>query len=141
MIEHADLPALNAVLNAGAAAAIGLGWRAIKRRRESVHKRWMLAAVALSACFLVSYLAYHFGGEAKHFPGTGLVKTLYLTLLLSHVVLAAAVVPLVLVTVFFALRDERPRHRRLARWTLPIWLYVSVTGVLVYLAVHVIDWP
>jgi putative membrane protein len=140
MIEHADLPALNAVLNALAATAIALGWRAIKRRRETVHKRWMLAAVALSACFLVSYLAYHFGGEAKRFPGTGIAKTLYLVMLFTHVVLAAAVVPLVLVTVFFALRDQRLRHKRLARWTLPIWLYVSVTGVLVYLAVHVVDW-
>ena len=135
-----DLPLVNACLNGASAMAVTAGLIAIKRRREAAHKRWMLTAVVLSACFLVSYVLYHTSGQEKRFEGQGLIKTAYLAMLASHVLLAVLVVPLVLVTVVRGLADQRPRHRRIARWTLPIWLYVSVTGVLVYLAVHVIRW-
>ena len=132
-----ELPTLNAALNAASAACVVAGLIAIKRKRERRHKRWMLTAVALSTAFLVSYVIYHTTAEPKANSFDGWVRTAYLAMLFSHVVLAMVVVPLVVVTVVLALRDSRAKHRRLARWTLPIWLYVSVTGVLVYLSLYV----
>lgn len=132
-----DLPAVNATLNAVSAILVVAAVVAIKRRREVVHRRLMLTAVVVSTAFLVCYIVYHGFSESKPFKAQGWVRPAYFAMLISHVVLAAAVVPLVLVTVVRGLKDQRDRHRRIARWTVPIWLYVSVTGVLVYLSVHV----
>lgn len=127
-----DLPALNALLNATSAALLVVGWALIRRRRIVAHRRVMFAAVAVSIAFLVSYLVYHFQVGSVRFQGRGAVRALYFTILMSHTLLAAALPPLVLVTLVRALRERFDRHRAIARWTLPIWLYVSVTGVVVY---------
>jgi uncharacterized membrane protein YozB (DUF420 family) len=127
-----DLPTLNALLNALAALLLVVGWLLIRRRRIEAHRRAMLADFATSALFLASYLVYHFQVGSVRFQGQGAVRTLYFAILLSHTVLAAAVPPLALVTLWRALARRFDRHRRIARWTLPIWLYVSITGVLVY---------
>lgn len=137
-------PALHAVLNLIAATLLTLGWMAIKGRSpvaprgkdERLHKRLMLAALAVSALFLASYLDYHADVGSVPFWGEGGIRTVYLVVLVPHIVLAAAMVPFILATVWFALSGRLERHRRLARWTLPVWLYVSVTGVLVYVMNH-----
>lgn len=126
------MPALNAMLNASAALALVVGYAAIRRRRVTLHRTCMLVAVGLSTVFLVSYLAYHAQVGSRPYGGTGWRRSLYFTVLLSHTVLAAAIVPLVLVTLRRALRGQFARHARLARWTWPLWVYVSVTGVVVY---------
>ena len=127
-----DLPALNAFLNATSAALLVVGWSLIRRRRILAHRRVMIAAVAVSIAFLASYLVYHFQVGSVRFQGRGAERALYFTILVSHTLLAAAVPPLVLVTLVRALRERFDRHRAIARWTLPVWLYVSVTGVAVY---------
>lgn len=132
-----DLPALNASLNSCAAICMVAGVVAIKRGKEAGHKRLMLAAVTFSALFLVSYLVYHGFGESKKFLVQGFWRYAYFTMLITHVILAVAVVPLVLLSVVRGLREQREAHRKIVRITFPIWLYVSVTGVLVYFAVHV----
>ncbi len=131
-MTSADLPALNAGLNALSGAFLLTGATFIQLRREHAHRVCMLAAFVTSALFLVSYLVYHALHGSTPFTGQGPIRTLYFTILISHTILAAAVPPLAILTVVAALRDQRTRHRRLARWTLPIWLYVSVTGVTVY---------
>jgi uncharacterized membrane protein YozB (DUF420 family) len=120
------------VLNALSAGLLLWGYVLIRRGRREAHRRAMLGAVACSAVFLVSYLTYHAQVGSVRFTGTGPIRTLYFTILLTHTVLAAAILPLVLVTLRRALRGDFARHRRLARITLPIWAYVSVTGVVVY---------
>jgi uncharacterized membrane protein YozB (DUF420 family) len=127
-----DLPGLNACLNATAAVLLVVGWRLIKTGRREAHRKVMLAAVACSAAFLASYLVYHFNVGSVRFQRTGVIRTVYLTILLTHTVLATAIVPLVLVTLNHGLRERFDRHRRIARWTMPLWLYVSVTGVVIY---------
>lgn len=127
-----DLPALNALLNATSAVLLFLGWRLIRRGRREAHRRAMLAAVACSTVFLVSYLTYHVQVGSVRFQGQGAIRTVYFTILISHTILAVAVVPLVLVTLVRALQARFDRHRRLARITFPIWCYVSITGVIVY---------
>jgi uncharacterized membrane protein YozB (DUF420 family) len=127
-----DLPALNAVLNALAAVFLVLGYVLIRTGRREAHRRAMLAAVTCSAVFLVSYLTYHAQVGSVRFARTGTIRTVYLTILFTHTVLAAVILPLVLVTLRRALRGDFPRHRRLARITFPLWGYVSVTGVVVY---------
>ncbi len=132
-----DLPTLNAILNTSAAITILAGYAFIRRGRQiGRHRAAMLAGFAFSTAFLTSYVTYHVSVEAKRFGGTGLVRYAYLSMLASHVVLAIALVPLVLATLWFAIRGRFERHVRLARWTFPIWLYVSVTGVLVYLSIY-----
>jgi uncharacterized membrane protein YozB (DUF420 family) len=131
-VELRDLPALNAILNATAAVLLSIGYVLIRKGRIETHRKVMLAAFTTSALFLVSYLVYHANVGSKHFPGQGTIRTVYLTILLTHTVLAAVIVPLVLVTLSRALSARFDRHRALARLTLPIWLYVSVTGVIVY---------
>jgi putative membrane protein len=126
------LPTLNAVLNAAAAVAILTGYLAIRRRRVALHRAAMLTAFAVSTLFLVSYVVYHLQAGSKHFEGTGWVRGAYFSILLSHTLLAVAIVPLVLTTLYRALTAQFTRHARLARWTFPLWLYVSVTGVVVY---------
>lgn len=127
-----DLPALNALLNATSAVLLFLGWRLIRRGRREAHRRAMLAAVACSTVFLVSYLTYHVQVGSVRFQGQGAIRTVYFTILISHTILAVTVVPLVLVTLVRALQARFDRHRRLARITFPIWCYVSITGVIVY---------
>jgi uncharacterized membrane protein YozB (DUF420 family) len=127
-----DLPTLNAVLNATAAALLLLGFVLIKQGRREAHRRAMLGALACSALFLVSYLAYHFQVGSVRFQGQGVLRTVYFAVLLSHTVLAVVIVPLVLVTFMRAHKGRFEDHRRIARITFPIWGYVSVTGVIVY---------
>lgn len=130
MLRH--LPTLNASLNALAAGLLLLGYAAIRSGRREVHRRLMLAALCTSAAFLASYLVYHFQVGSVRFTGQGTVRALYLSILLTHTVLAAASVPLVGATLFKALSGRFESHRRWARWTLPVWAYVSVTGVVIY---------
>ena len=132
MIGLRDLPALNAILNSIAAVLLVWGFVLIRRGRKGTHRRVMIAAFTVSVLFLVSYLVYHAGVGTVPFQKTGAIRTVYLTILFTHTVLAAAVPPLAIVTLVRGLRGRFDRHRRLARWTLPIWLYVSVTGVVVY---------
>jgi uncharacterized membrane protein YozB (DUF420 family) len=136
MLALADLPALNAVLNATSAILLSAGYGFIRRRQITAHKRCMLTACATSALFLMSYLTYHYHMGSMPFRGQGWVRPLYLAILISHSVLAATVVPLVIVTLFRAWKADFRKHARLARWTLPIWLYVSVTGVIVYVMLY-----
>jgi len=126
------LPALNAFLNGTSAVLLSAGFAFIRRRNVAAHRACMLAAFGVSAAFLVSYVVYHAQAGSVPFQGRGLVRPVYFALLLSHIVLAAAIVPLALTTIHRAWTERFDRHRRLARWTLPIWLYVSVTGVVIY---------
>ncbi len=132
MIPLAALPALNAALNGTSACLLVAGFLCIRRKRVTAHKACMLSAVATSTLFLISYLTYHYHVGSVPFRGQGWARPVYFSILSSHTVLAAATLPLVLVTLTRALRGRFQRHARIARWTLPVWLYVSVTGVLVY---------
>lgn len=132
------LPTLNASLNALAAVLLLVGYGLIRRRRERAHKWVMIAALGVSAAFLVSYLVYHYHHGSERFQGPPVVRALYLSMLASHVVLAAGVPVLAGWTIYLGLRDRRASHRRLARWTLPIWWYVSLTGVVIYLMLYVL---
>lgn len=126
------LPALNALLNGLSASALLIGFTFIRARRISAHRKSMITAFIFSSLFLVCYIAnYALHGES-HYPGHSLVRAIYLGILISHVLLSVVALPLVLVTFFFALTRRIPTHRKIARWTFPIWLYVSVTGVIVY---------
>jgi uncharacterized membrane protein YozB (DUF420 family) len=131
------LPTLNAVLNATSAALVLAGWGFIRRRRIAAHRACMAGAVVASALFLVSYLAYHARIGSMPYRGTGPLRVAYFAILISHTLLAAVIVPLVAVTLTRALRERFEAHRRIARVTLPIWLYVSVTGVVIYLMLYV----
>jgi putative membrane protein len=130
------LPTVNAALNLLSATLLFAGWRAIRRGDRERHKQLMLAAVSSSAVFLVSYLTRVALTGTHRFPDDGALRAVYLVVLLTHTVLAAAAAPLVLRTVFLSLRDRIGEHRRIARWTLPIWMYVSVTGVVVYVMLY-----
>lgn len=127
-----DLPTLNAALNAVSALCLLVGWLLIRRGHRDAHRRAMLCALAASSLFLASYLYYHFHVGSVRFSGQGLVRGIYLAILLSHTLLAIAILPLIAVTLSHALRARFDRHRRIARFTLPAWAYVSVTGVVVY---------
>ena len=131
-----DLPAVNATLNGVAFLLLTAGYVLIRRGRRDLHKRCMLAALATSALFLVSYVTYHFNAGSRPFPGQGPVRIVYFAILITHVILAAAILPLALTTTARGLLDQYDRHVRIARWTLPIWLYVSVTGVIIYLMLY-----
>lgn len=130
------LPHLNATLNATSAILLIFGYYFIKRGRVVAHRRCQMSAVVTSVLFLISYLVYHYHHGATRFPGQGIVRPFYFTLLTTHTVLAVVIVPFVVVTVLRARRGDFVRHRRIARWTLPMWLYVSITGVLVYLMLY-----
>ena len=127
-----DLPTLNAVLNAASALLLLAGWRLIRNGQRRAHRGAMLAAVATSTLFLVSYLAYHARVGSVRFTGQGAIRAIYLSILVSHTILAAAIVPLVLVTAGRGLGGRFEAHRAIARYTLPLWLWVSVSGVVVY---------
>lgn len=136
MHDYSLFPVLNAFLNGTSAVLIATGVVLIRRKRRTAHKRVMIAAVITSTLFLISYLYYHANVGSVRFQGQGLVRPVYFAILLTHTVLAAGVVPLVLVTVVRALRGRFERHRASARWTYPVWLYVSVTGVVIYLMLY-----
>ena len=127
-----DLPALNATLNASSAVLLVLAYRAIRGHRIEPHRKLMLAAAAISAVFLTSYLVYHAHVGSVRFNGVGPVRAVYFTILITHTILAVTIVPMVLRTLYLGLRRRDEQHRRLARWTFPLWLYVSVTGVVIY---------
>lgn len=133
-----DLPLLNASLNATSAALLLLGYVFIRTRRVRLHRAAMLAAFIVSTLFLISYLVYHANVGSKPFPGHGAVRPVYFAILISHIVLAATVPPLALITLIRGLRARFERHVAVARWTLPIWLYVSVTGVVIYVMLYVV---
>ena len=136
MLSVSDLPTLNAFLNGTSAILLLSGYVAIRKRRIPIHRACMIAALVVSVLFLTSYLYYHSQAGSTRFTGQGWVRPLYFTILISHSVLAAVIVPLVIVTVVRALRGKFERHRRIARWTWPIWMYVSVTGIVVYLMLY-----
>ena len=130
------LPSVNAVLNATAAVLLVWGYTLIRRRRIAQHRKVMQTAFVVSCLFLVCYLVYHYQVGSVRFPKSGAIKTLYLSILGTHTVLAAAVPVLAIITLRRGLSARFDKHRRIARWTLPIWLYVSVTGVVVYLMLY-----
>lgn len=136
MIPYAQLPHLNAVLNSASALFLLAGYLFIRRRRIALHRLCMLCAFAASSLFLASYLIYHFHAGSVRFQGQGIARTLYFFILTTHTILAAVIVPLILRTLYLALRERWPDHRRLARWTWPLWLYVSATGVAIYLMLY-----
>ena len=130
------LPALNATLNATSAALLTTGWFFIRSGNVTAHRRCMISAFVTSSLFLISYVIYHAQSGSKPYPGTGVMRYVYFSILIPHVTLAAVVLPMAIVTLGRGLRREDVRHRRLARWTLPIWLFVSVTGVIVYVMLY-----
>jgi putative membrane protein len=134
--DYAAFPILNAVLNGTSAMLIGSGVVLIRQKHRTAHKRVMLTAVVTSTLFLISYIYYHAHVGSVRFHGQGLSRPLYFGILISHTILAAAVVPLVIVTLVRALRGRFDRHRASARWTYPVWLYVSVTGVVIYFMLY-----
>jgi uncharacterized membrane protein YozB (DUF420 family) len=142
-VTGADLPWFNAILNSTCTILLLLGWIAIRLRYETLHKIAMLLALAVSMVFLASYLFYHFAVmemEPTRFRGEGTARYIYFAILLSHTILAIVVAPLALFIAVQGLRDARLLHKKVARWTLPIWLYVSVTGVVVYWMLYRVEW-
>ncbi len=135
-LDYNIFPALNASLNGASAVLITSGRLLIRRQRVRLHRACMIAAVSSSTLFLVSYLYYHVHVGSVHFPGQGWVRPLYFTILFSHTFLAAIVVPMVVLSLSYGLREKFDRHRRIARWTFPVWLYVSITGVVVYVMLY-----
>src|SRR5579859_488056 len=136
MADYSIFPALNATLNGASAVLITTGRVLVGRKRIALHRACMIAAFATSSVFLISYLFYHAHVGSVRFPGQGWVRAVYFAILISHTVLAAAVVPLVLLSLNYGLRARFDRHRRISRWTFPIWLYVSITGVVVYIILY-----
>ncbi|MEK7878568.1 MAG: DUF420 domain-containing protein [candidate division NC10 bacterium] len=130
--DGSALPAVNAFLNGASALLLTAGYFFIRRKKVTAHKLCMLTAFGVSSLFLVSYLIYHYQVGSVPFGGTGVIRAVYFPLLISHITLAALIVPLALVTIYRAWNAEFEKHARIARWTLPLWLYVSVTGVVVY---------
>ena len=131
-----DLPALNASLNAISAMLLTTGYVLVRRGRADLHKRCMLAALSTSALFLISYVVYHLNAGSRPFVGQGPIRFVYFAILITHVILAAVILPLALTTATRGLLGQYDRHVRIARWTLPLWLYVSVTGVVIYLMLY-----
>jgi uncharacterized membrane protein YozB (DUF420 family) len=135
-----DLPAVNATLNGISGVLLLIGYLLIRARKIELHRRVMIAAFTTSSLFLVCYIVYHAQVGSVRFVRQGFVRPLYFTILITHVTLAAVVLPLALVTLSRGLKDRYARHRAIARWTFPIWLYVSVTGVLVYVLLYQPTW-
>jgi len=134
MIEH--LPSLNVSLNMASAILLALGYRAVRRRDLDTHKRFMVAALCTSAAFLTSYLVYHYTTESNPYPFHDWTRPLYFAILIPHIILAAIMVPFILTGVGLALCGRFPTHARLMRWVFPVWMYVSVTGILVYVMLY-----
>lgn len=131
-----DLPTLNAILNSFCTVLLIIGWILILQKKRDAHRAFMISAFVVSLAFLASYLYYHFRVGSVKFTGQGPVRTVYFTILISHTILAMVVAPMVLITLSRGLAKKFDKHKKIARWTLPIWLYVSVTGVLVYLMLY-----
>ena len=136
MVDYSIFPPLDAVLNGTSAVLVATARAQIRRGQIAAHRALMIAAVCTSSLFLVFYLWYHAHVGTVHFTGTGWSRPVYFGILITHTVLAAAIVPLVIITLVLGLRRRDPKHRRIARWTYPIWIYVSCTGVLVYLMLY-----
>jgi uncharacterized membrane protein YozB (DUF420 family) len=134
--QYAIYPVINATLNGTSAALLLAGRWQIKRGRMAAHRAFMLTAVCTSTLFLASYLYYHWHVGSVHFQGQGWSRPVYFSILISHTILAATIVPLVIITLSRALRERFDRHRAIARWTYPLWLYVSVTGVVIYFMLY-----
>ena len=134
------LPSVNAVLNGTCAVLLVAGYLFIRRKAVLAHRACMASAFFVSILFLISYLTYHAMHGSTRFPGTGWIRPAYFAILISHTVLAVLIVPLVLRTLYLALRNRFEAHRQIARWTLPLWLYVSVTGVVVYWMLYRVRW-
>lgn len=135
-LDYTMLPAVNATLNAIAALCLSVGWFFIRRRDMRRHRAAMLSAFVMSSLFLVSYLVYHANVGSVPFQGQGAIRYVYFAILITHIILAALILPLALITLSRALSQKFDRHRAIARWTLPIWLYVSVTGVVIYVMLY-----
>ncbi len=138
MIPYAELPHLDALLNGTSALLLFMGYYFIRKKKRRVHRGFMLGATATSLLFLISYLVYHSHVGSVHFLKRGFVRPIYFSVLISHTILAAAILPLVVITLSHALAGKFDRHKRIARWTLPLWIYVSITGVAVYVMLYVI---
>ena len=136
MLTISDLPALNATLNGIAAILLVTGYLFIKQGRRRQHQWCMLGALTTSALFLVSYVTYHLHAGSRPFPGQGPIRVVYFAILITHVILAAVIVPLALLTAIRGLRSQFDKHVKIARWTFPVWVYVSVTGVVIYLMLY-----
>ncbi len=136
MVDYSALPTLNAVLNGASAVLIGVGRSFIRRGKMALHRRLMIAAVVSSSLFLISYIWYHAHVGNVHFRGQGWSRPVYFSILFTHTVLAAALVPLVLITLTRGLRGLYGRHKPIARWTYPVWMYVSITGVVIYFLLY-----
>jgi uncharacterized membrane protein YozB (DUF420 family) len=141
-IDLSIFPVINATLNGAAAVLIGTGVYFIKTNRPAIHKKFMISAFITSTVFLICYLTYHTllgtqsGSVQKHFAGPPLARDVYFTILISHTILAVTIVPLVLITLTRGLKARYPQHRAIARWTYPLWAYVSVTGVVIYFMLY-----
>ena len=134
------LPLINAILNGTSAVLISVGLWAIKRRKRRLHMQLMLAAFASSALFLVNYIYFHYSHGDTHFAGFGIIRPIYFTVLISHIVLSMVTFPMILTSLYLGLTNRLETHRRLSKWTWTGWMYVSVTGVVVYFMLHVIGW-
>ena len=136
MIDYSLLPEVNATLNATSGILLLTGYVLIKQRRINAHRNAMLAAFTSSTLFLISYLIYHYHAGSHPFPGQGTIRPIYFAILISHVTLAVVVLPFIISTLTKGLRAQYVRHKRVAKWTFPLWMYVSVTGVIVYLMLY-----
>jgi uncharacterized membrane protein YozB (DUF420 family) len=136
MIDYSILPAVNATLNATSGVFLLTGYVLIKQRLINAHRNAMLAAFVSSTLFLISYLVYHYHAGSRPFPGGGAIRIVYFVILISHVLLAITILPLAISTLTKGLRGQYTRHRRVAKWTFPLWMYVSVTGVIVYVMLY-----
>ena len=134
-VDVSFLPKLHAILNSLCALALITGYYFIKTGQQVKHRAAMLTAFVLSSLFLISYVTYHYFGKSTAFGGEGIIRTVYFFILITHIILAAVIVPLVLLTVYFAISGQFRKHNRIARWTFPVWLYVAITGVVVYLMI------
>jgi putative membrane protein len=131
-----NLPLINSVFNSLSAICLVLGFIAIKKKQKEIHKKFMVSALIFSSIFLTGYLIYHYNHGSSVFPDLGWIKTLYLIILIPHIILAALMVPMIVMTFFYAFTERFEKHKKWARITFPIWMYVSVTGVIIYLMVH-----
>jgi len=136
MLSIENLPAINAALNGTAGILLAIGYYFIKQGNMAAHKKAMISAFVVSSIFLVSYLVYHAHAGSTKFLGTGFIRPVYFTILISHIILAAVIVPMAIITMFRGLKARYDKHKKIARWTLPIWLYVSVTGVMIYFMLY-----
>ena len=134
--QYAIFPTIDATMNSISTVLLLIGHSFIKRGRMAAHRAFMIAALVSSSIFLASYLYFHYHVGSVHFQGQGWSRPIYFTILISHIILAAAIVPLVIITLSRALQEKFDKHRAIARWTYPLWLYVSVTGVIVYVMLY-----